>query len=117
MCRRRAPRAGNLQAIFVVSTGNASAFGATVDSSNEPDGDPGRGSLMFPSYCGVAGLGWLLMLLMWASLLVMVVWGVRWLFPDRIHPANCRYRRHAGHIVPGTSRTPDCRRALITVCG
>jgi hypothetical protein len=43
---------------------------------------------MFPSYCGVAGLGWLLMLLMWASLLVMVVWGVRWLFPDRIHPAN-----------------------------
>ena len=44
---------------------------------------------MFPSYCGVAGLtGWLVMLLVWAALLVMVVWGVRWLFPDRLPPAD-----------------------------
>jgi hypothetical protein len=44
---------------------------------------------MFPGYCGVAGLtGWLVMLLLWAALLVLVVWGVRWLFPDRPPPAG-----------------------------
>jgi len=44
---------------------------------------------MCPSFCGVAGLGgWLVMLLVWATLIVMVVWGIRWLFPDRIPPAD-----------------------------
>ena len=44
---------------------------------------------MFPGYCGVTGLtGWPVMLLVWAALLVMVVWGIRWLFPDRPPPAD-----------------------------
>jgi hypothetical protein len=44
---------------------------------------------MFSSYCGVVSLtGWLVMLLVWATLLVMVVWGVRWLFPNRPPPAD-----------------------------
>jgi hypothetical protein len=56
---------------------------------------------MFPNYCGVAGLtGWLVMLLMWMALLVMVVWGVQWLFPDRPPPPEQVPGDHGGEDAP-----------------
>ena len=39
---------------------------------------------MFPNICGAMGIaGWLLMLLLWAGLVALAVWGIARLFPDR----------------------------------
>ena len=39
---------------------------------------------MFPVYCGAMGFaGWIVMLLVWAALVALVVWGIARLFPDR----------------------------------
>ena len=43
-----------------------------------------EGDAMFPVYCGAMGFaGWLVMLLVWAALVGLVVWGIARLFPDR----------------------------------
>jgi uncharacterized membrane protein len=43
---------------------------------------------MFPNACGAMGVtGWLLMLLLWAGLVALAVWGIARLFPGRpAHP-------------------------------
>jgi hypothetical protein len=39
---------------------------------------------MFLDICGATGIaGWLLMLLLWAGLVALAVWGIARLFPDR----------------------------------
>lgn len=39
---------------------------------------------MLPTFCGPMGIaGWQLMLLIWAGLIALVVWGVARLFPCR----------------------------------
>ncbi|HET8661691.1 MAG TPA: hypothetical protein VFM55_22190 [Micromonosporaceae bacterium] len=44
---------------------------------------------MFPSFCGAMGFaGWLFMLVFWAGLVALVVWGVARLFPDRSVPVE-----------------------------
>ena len=44
---------------------------------------------MFPTFCGPMGVtGWLLMLLFWAGLIALVVWGIARLFPDRHEPTE-----------------------------
>lgn len=44
---------------------------------------------MFPSFCGPMGMaGWLLMLLVWAGLVALTVWGIARLFPDHPHGSD-----------------------------
>ena len=59
---------------------------------------------MFPGHCCVMGFtDWLIMLLLWAALLVMVIWGIRRLFPDRPRPANS--------TLPGRGKDQDSPQA------
>jgi hypothetical protein len=44
---------------------------------------------MFPNFCGAMGFaGWLAMLVVWAGLVALMVWGIARLFPDRPGPAE-----------------------------
>jgi len=60
---------------------------------------------MFPNFCGAMGFaGWLVMLVVWAGLVALMVWGVARLFPDRPGPT--------GPTVP-KRRQPDAPPSLI----
>lgn len=61
---------------------------------------------MFPNFCGAMGLaGWLAVLLIWASLVSLVVWGIARLFPD--HPLP------TGPAVASPPRSEDAPESLV----
>jgi hypothetical protein len=44
---------------------------------------------MFPNFCGATGMvGWLVMVVVWAGLIGLAVWGITRLFPSRPGPVE-----------------------------